>query len=81
MMARDDPASLESYPDLLFVSHDLSLSGAPILLLQLAIWCKRNGMFVLVVAPDDGPLREKYEAAGIPAYHRSAYHEPGMNRS
>ena len=66
MMARDEPASLESYPDLLFVSHDLSLSGAPILLLQLAIWCKRNGMFVLVVAPADGPLREKYEAAGVP---------------
>ena len=66
MMARDEPASLESYPDLLFVSHDLSLSGAPILLLHLAIWCKRNGMFVLIVAPDDGPLREKYEAAGIP---------------
>ena len=66
MMARDEPASLESYPDLLFVSHDLSLSGAPILLLQLAIWCKRNGIFVLVVAPADGPVREKYEAAGIP---------------
>jgi glycosyltransferase involved in cell wall biosynthesis len=66
MMARDEPASLESYPDLLFISHDLSLSGAPILLLQLAIWCKQNGMFVLVVAPVDGPLREKYEAAGIP---------------
>jgi glycosyltransferase involved in cell wall biosynthesis len=66
MMARDEPASIESYPDLLFVSHDLSLSGAPILLLHLAIWCKRNGMFVLVMAPDDGPLRERYEAAGIP---------------
>jgi O-antigen biosynthesis protein len=66
MMARDERASLEAYPDLLFISHDLSLSGAPILLLYLATWCKRNGMFVLVVAPDEGPLREKYEAAGIP---------------
>lgn len=66
MMARDDPAAIECSPDLLFVSHDLSLSGAPILLLHLAIWCKRNGMFVLIVAPGDGPLREKYEAAGIP---------------
>ena len=25
MLARDEPASLEAYPDLLFVSHDLSL--------------------------------------------------------
>lgn len=65
MMARDQSA-LDSSPELLFVSHDLSLSGAPILLLQLVIWCKRNGVFVVVMAPDDGPLRAQYEAAGIP---------------
>jgi len=66
MVARDRVASIESSPDLLFVSHDLSLSGAPILLLHLAIWCVRNGMYVVVATPSDGPLREKYEAAGIP---------------
>jgi GT2 family glycosyltransferase/glycosyltransferase involved in cell wall biosynthesis len=66
MHARRNAAAAGSSPDLLFISHDLSLSGAPLLLLQLAIWCSRNGVFVTVMAPSDGPLREKYEEAGIP---------------
>jgi glycosyltransferase involved in cell wall biosynthesis len=59
-------AAIETSPDLLFVSHDLTLSGAPILLMHLGLWCQRNGMFVTVMSPTDGPLREKYVAAGIP---------------
>jgi glycosyltransferase involved in cell wall biosynthesis/cellulose synthase/poly-beta-1,6-N-acetylglucosamine synthase-like glycosyltransferase len=66
MFGKDDPDSSRESHDLLFFSHDLSLSGAPILLLHLAIWCKNNGIFVVVMAPEDGPLREKYQAAGIP---------------
>ena len=66
MHAPQRAASVETSPDLLFVSHDLTLSGAPILLMQLAIWCQRNGMFVTVMSPSDGLLREKYVAAGIP---------------
>ena len=66
MMARDRPAPLDSSPDLLFVSHDLSLSGAPMMLFHAATWCQRNGIFVLVLAPKDGPLREKLTAEGIP---------------
>ncbi len=66
MHAVQRAAAIDTSPDLLFVSHDLTLSGAPILLLHLATWCQRNGMFVTVVAPADGPLREKYEAARIP---------------
>lgn len=52
--------------DLLFISHDLSLSGAPILLLHLARWCKEHGFFVTVMAPEDGPLRAQYQEAGVP---------------
>jgi glycosyltransferase involved in cell wall biosynthesis len=52
--------------DLLFISHDLSLSGAPILMLHLARWCRANDYFVTVMAPNDGPLRAQYQAAGIP---------------
>jgi glycosyltransferase involved in cell wall biosynthesis len=64
---RNDPAgAIESSADLLFVSHDLSLSGAPMMLLHAAAWCKRHGMFVVVMAPEDGPLRDKFEAEGIP---------------
>ena len=66
MMAGNRPASLDSSPDLLFVSHDLSLSGAPMMLFHAATWCQRNGIFVLVIAPEDGPLREKLKAEGIP---------------
>ncbi|MFZ1221265.1 MAG: glycosyltransferase [Chthoniobacterales bacterium] len=66
MTAGDRPASLDSSLDLLFVSHDLSLSGAPMMLFHAAAWCQRNGIFVLVMAPEDGPLREKLHSEGIP---------------
>ena len=66
MMARDQPAAVGSSPDLLFVSHDLSLSGAPMMLFHAARWCRNNGIFVVVMAPQDGPLGEKLKAEGIP---------------
>ena len=66
MMARDQPRAVGSSPDLLFVSHDLSLSGAPMMLFHAARWCRDNGIFVLVMAPKDGPLGEKLKADGIP---------------
>jgi GT2 family glycosyltransferase len=66
MMARDQPAAVGFSPDLLFVSHDLSLSGAPMMLFHAARWCRDNGIFVLVMAPKDGPLGEKLKAEGIP---------------
>jgi glycosyltransferase involved in cell wall biosynthesis/GT2 family glycosyltransferase len=67
MAGRNDPAAvIETAADLLFVSHDLSLSGAPMMLFHAAAWCRRHGMFVTVMAPEDGPLRAKFEAEGIP---------------
>jgi glycosyltransferase involved in cell wall biosynthesis len=67
MAGRNEPAAvIETSADLLFVSHDLSLSGAPMMLFHAAAWAKRNGMFIVVMAPEDGPLREKFEAEGIP---------------
>jgi GT2 family glycosyltransferase len=67
MWGRNEPnAVIETLADLLFVSHDLSLSGAPMMLFYAAAWCKRHGMFVTVMAPADGPLRAKFEAEGIP---------------
>jgi len=67
MSGRNEPKALiEASADLLFVSHDLSLSGAPMMLFHAAAWSRRHGMFVTVMAPEDGPLREKYEAEGIP---------------
>lgn len=67
MWGRNDPdARVDAAPDLLFVSHDLSLSGAPMMLFHAAAWCRRHGMFVTVMAPEDGPLREKFETENIP---------------
>jgi len=66
MTAGDRPVALDASPDLLFVSHDLSLSGAPMMLFHAATWCQRHGIFVLVMAPEDGPLHEKLKAEGIP---------------
>ncbi|HEX8897312.1 MAG TPA: glycosyltransferase, partial [Chthoniobacterales bacterium] len=67
MWGRNEPnALIETTADLLFVSHDLSLSGAPMMLFYAASWCKRHGMFVTVMAPEDGPLRAKFVAEGIP---------------
>jgi glycosyltransferase involved in cell wall biosynthesis len=67
MWGRNDPGALiKTAADLLFVSHDLSLSGAPMMLFHAAAWCKQHEMFVTVMAPKDGPLREKFEVAGIP---------------
>lgn len=67
MSGRNEPnAVIETSADLLFVSHDLSLSGAPMMLFHAAAWCRQNGIFVTVMAPEDGPLRAKYEGEGIP---------------
>ncbi len=64
--ARPGSQAVGAAPDLLFVSHDLSLSGAPIMLLHATRWCRENGIFVVVLAPRDGPLREKLLELGVP---------------
>jgi glycosyltransferase involved in cell wall biosynthesis len=66
MTAREEPQAVSAAPDLLFVSHDLSLSGAPIMLFHAARWCRENDIFVVVLAPKDGPLREKLHDLGVP---------------
>ncbi len=52
--------------DLLFCTHDLSWSGAPLILWQMATWCVAQGYFVTVMSPEDGPLRKKFSEAGMP---------------
>ena len=71
----DSPAPIQMYgrnrsnpekwiSDALLVSSDLGGNGASVLL-RLAVWCSENGIFPLVIAAEDGPLRSKYEEAGI----------------
>lgn len=52
--------------DILFLSHELSLTGAPRMLFYAAKAAQKNGNFVVVVAPKDGPMRQEFERAGIP---------------
>ena len=50
----------------LFVSHELSLTGAPIALLRFAEDIKKRGMAPVFVTPIDGKLKKKLLDAGIP---------------
>ena len=46
---------------LLFVSHEADLSGAPILLLNIISWIKKNTDYkVVVVLAKSGPLKEQF---------------------
>lgn len=49
----------------LFVSHEMTLSGAPILLAHLVGWLKAYGWDVVVVAPEDGPAAEMFRSYGV----------------
>ena len=53
-------------PRVLFVSHETTLSGAPIQLVHLAGWLQNAGWNILVAAPDRGPISEMLAAAGVP---------------
>lgn len=52
--------------NILIVSHDLSLSGAPILVYSLAKELISQGYFITVISPNDGELKDKYLELGIP---------------
>jgi O-antigen biosynthesis protein len=56
-----------SRPRVLFVSHETTLSGAPIQLVHLAGWLRNAGWDILVASPDRGPISEMLETAGVPA--------------
>lgn len=52
---------------ILVISHELSRSGAPLLIAHLARHLLAAGFAPAVLAPVDGPLRQDLEAAGIEA--------------
>jgi glycosyltransferase involved in cell wall biosynthesis len=53
-------------PRVLFVSHETTLSGAPIQLVHLAGWLQERGWKILVATPDHGPISDMLAAAGVP---------------
>lgn len=49
-----------------FFTHNLNLEGAPLQLLDIAMGLKAQcGLKPLIISPEDGPLREKYEELNI----------------
>lgn len=50
--------------DILFVTHELSRTGAPMAVLAAVRTAIENGDFAVVVSPEDGPLREEFLKAG-----------------
>ncbi|PYI91215.1 MAG: hypothetical protein DME97_14815 [Verrucomicrobia bacterium] len=53
-------------PRVLFVSHETTLSGAPIQLVHLAGWLQERGWKILVATPDHGPISDMLTGAGVP---------------
>ncbi len=51
---------------ILLVSHDLTLSGAPIILFEIARYLQSAGYYVTVIAPEEGKLLAEYQAERIP---------------
>lgn len=58
--------SIDGRESIAIFTHDLSLSGAPILLCDLACELKRRGFFVIVLSPVEGELLTKYLSEDIP---------------
>lgn len=50
----------------LVFSHELSLTGAPLILVQAVECLKKMNYDVIVVSPVDGPLRETYLKSNVP---------------
>lgn len=60
-----DPQAVYTGPDVLFVSHELTETGAPHMLLEAARAVKAAGGFPVIMAPSDGPLRQIIQQDGI----------------
>jgi predicted HAD superfamily hydrolase/glycosyltransferase involved in cell wall biosynthesis/GT2 family glycosyltransferase len=51
---------------LLFVTHNLNMEGAPIILCEIACGIALSNEFeVVILSPSDGPLKLKYEESGV----------------
>jgi len=66
MYASNQPHSVLSEGDILFVGHDLSLSGAPIVMYTLAKYILRTGYFVTLVVSVSGKLLDQYRQENTP---------------
>ena len=63
---RDLLVNMDEQNRVLLISHNLSLTGAPVALFRFARYLKFIGMSPLVMAPEDGPFCKEFWQAGIP---------------
>jgi GT2 family glycosyltransferase/glycosyltransferase involved in cell wall biosynthesis len=59
------PETVPAGKKLLFVTHELSRSGAPIIFWEIARLLREHGYTITVLSPFDGPLRAEYLSAGM----------------
>lgn len=55
----------EASRDILCITHELSLTGAPIVLMELVEIILENGDFPVVLSMQDGPLKQKFLDMGV----------------
>jgi glycosyltransferase involved in cell wall biosynthesis len=66
MFASNKGSLTHTRGDILFITHDLSLSGAPMVLNTLAVAVASNGFYPTVISPKDGKLLDYYRQKDIP---------------
>lgn len=62
----DVPQMPEGGKDILLISHDLSGSGAPRVVYEMARVLREAGHFVVVASPTDGVFRQQLNDIGVP---------------
>ena len=68
-------------PRVLFVSHETTLTGAPIQLLHLARWLQKEGWNFLVATPESGPISNLLAADGVGVViHAGLLEESGQGK-
>ncbi|MDP9004360.1 MAG: glycosyltransferase, partial [Verrucomicrobiota bacterium] len=68
-------------PKVLFVSHEATLTGAPIQLLHLVRSLHKEGWELLVAMPESGPISDLLAADGVPLLiHPGLLEEPGHEK-
>ncbi|WP_297417352.1 glycosyltransferase [Clostridium sp.] len=55
----------ENSRDILFISHELTRTGAPVVLKEMVKVALDNGDFPVVLCPVDGPLKQEYLDMGV----------------
>ncbi|MBD2484145.1 glycosyltransferase [Planktothrix sp. FACHB-1365] len=66
MYATNNTLVHKSSRDILLVSHDMTWSGASLMLHTLAGCLQKSGYFVTVIAPETGALVQEYQRLNIP---------------